>query len=153
MKNGTWFVFLGILILAACSPAPANAPAMQEAAPAVAADSQVTELAPAPTEAGYIELEPQAARDLIDSTPGLVIVDVSPGYDNGHLPGAISIPLNQLADRLNELDPANPHLVYCHSDSSAIRAAEMLVNNGFSPVYRLLGNYQGWVDAGFPVEK
>lgn len=33
-------------------------------------------------------------------------------YEKGHLPGARLIPLGELADRLSELDPAKPTLVY-----------------------------------------
>ena len=174
-------ILVGVLVLAACSPAPAameqEMPAVEEAAmeesmpaeemqedemaddtmaeeaPMAEADAPVAEMEMEATESGYIEIDALAAQALMESTPNLVIIDVSPSYANGHLPGAISIPLSQLQGRLSELDPANPHLVYCHGDGPAIAGAEMLVANGFSPVYRLLGNYSGWVGAGLPVEK
>lgn len=151
MKKLTGILFLSTLVLAACS-APAPQPT-EAAAPLAPVDSQVTELAPEPLETGYVELSVQEAQDLMAVTPDLVIVDVSPAYAAGHLPGAISLPLSQLEGRLNELDPSRPHLVYCHGDGPAIQGAEILVNNGFLTVYRLLGNYQGWVEAGLPVEQ
>ncbi|NOY52283.1 MAG: hypothetical protein GXP58_01525 [Deltaproteobacteria bacterium] len=49
------------------------------------------------------------------SAPGeLQLIDVrQPNeYKGGHLPGAILIPLGDLPDRLNELDPAKPTLTY-----------------------------------------
>jgi len=33
-------------------------------------------------------------------------------YENGHLPGAKLVPLPDLADRLDELDPSKPTVVY-----------------------------------------
>lgn len=152
MKNIQWIAVIGLLALTACSPK--QAALEPQTLPAVAADSQVVDLAPAsPQNAGYIELDAQAVLELMESTPDLVIVDVSSGSAAGRLPGALNIPLPQLTGRLNELDSSKPHLVYCYGDASAIQAAEILVNNGFSPVYRLLGNFQGWVAAGLPVEE
>ncbi len=165
-------VLMGVLVLAACTPAPVemekDMPAVEEAAmeaempaegemaeeaPMADADAPVTEMEMEVPESGYIEIDALAAQALMESTPNLVIIDVSPSYAAGHLPGAISIPLSELQGRLGELDPANSHLVYCHGDGPAIAGAELLVANGFSPVYRLLGNYSGWVNAGLPVEK
>lgn len=169
-------ILMGVLVLSACSPAPAAMEeempaaeqaameevmpkeemaddAMAEEAPMAEADAPVTDMAMEATEAGYIEIDALAAQALIESTPNLVIIDVSTAYANGHLPGAINIPLTELTGRLGEMDPAAPYLVYCHGDGPAISGSEILVENGFAPVYRLLGNYGGWVDAGLPVEK
>ena len=152
MKSIQWIALIGLLALTACSPK--QAAQTPQTLPAVAADSQVVDLkSSTPQNAAFIELDVQAALELMESNPDLVIVDVSSGSAAGRLPGALNIPLPQLTSRLNELDPGKPHLVYCYGDASAIQAAEILVNNGFSPVYRLLGNFQGWVAAGLPVEE
>lgn len=182
MKKTIWVLGLvAVLVLAACTPAPMEmekeeasmeeavveeaameeemqedemaADEMAEEAPMADVEAPVTEMEMEEPESGYVEIDALEAQALMESTPNLVIIDVSPVYDQGHLPGAISIPLSQLEGRLSELDPAQPHLVYCHGDGPAIAGAELLVANGFSPVYRLLGNYAGWVNAGLPVEK
>ena len=150
MNKHIWFVVLVMLALSACSPA---AQAMQEEPSMPSASGEVVDLEAEMPESGFIEIEPLEAQKLIEEMPDLVIIDVSPAYNQGHLPGAISIPLADLPLRLGELDSTKPHLVYCHGDAPAIRGAEILVENGFSPVYRLLGNYSGWVEAGVPVEK
>jgi rhodanese-related sulfurtransferase len=55
-------------------------------------------------------------REMIsDHDPGdITILDVrQPGeYKESHIPGATLIPLPELSDRITELDPVKPTLVY-----------------------------------------
>lgn len=58
------------------------------------------------------------ARDEFEArleTGDLVIVDVRPQeeYDAGHIEGALSIPIEQLAQRLNELPEGSDVIAYC----------------------------------------
>ena len=103
---------------------------------------------------GYIDVSPAEAKELIDNNPDLIIIDVSPNYDNGHLPGAVNYYLGDgsLDEAIPTLDKSKTYLVYCHVDSVAIAGAQKLVDAGFDSVYRLEGNYSAWVDAGYPVE-
>ena len=104
--------------------------------------------------AGYIDVTPAEAQDLITQNPDIIIIDVSPAYDQGHLPGAVSYPLGDgsLEAAIPTLDKNATYLVYCHIDSVAISGAQALVDAGFTNVYRLEGNYSAWVDAGYPIE-
>ena len=103
----------------------------------------------------YIDVTPAEAKELIDNTPDLIIIDVSPAYADGHLPGAVNYYLGDgsLDAAIPTLDKDKPYLVYCHIDSVAIAGAQKLVDAGFPKVYRLEGNYSTWVEAGYPVEK
>ena len=103
---------------------------------------------------GYTDLSAAEAKQLIDDNPGLNIIDVSPYFDQGHIPGAVNLPIGDgtFDEEVPNLDSVEVYLVYCHGDSPAIEAAEKLVAAGFDMVYRLKGNYQAWVDAGYPVE-
>lgn len=103
----------------------------------------------------YVDLSPMEAKELIDSTPDLVIIDVSPKYAEAHLPGAINYYLGDgsLDEAIPTLDKTKTYLVYCHVDSVSIAGAEKLIEAGFAKVYRLEGNYAAWVDARYPVEK
>ena len=107
----------------------------------------------AATPAGYTDLTPAQAKDLIETEKDLVVIDVSPYYDQGHLPGAISIPLGMLDEKIPSLDATKPYLVYCHGDGPSMAGAQKLIDAGFPRVYRLSGNYAAWVSAGYPVEK
>ncbi|MDP3386671.1 MAG: rhodanese-like domain-containing protein [Eubacteriales bacterium] len=103
----------------------------------------------------YVDLSPKEAKELIDRTPDLVIIDVSPKYDEGHIPGAINYYLGDgsLDAAIPTLDKTKTYLVYCHVDSVSIAGASKLIEAGFENVYRLEGNYSAWVEAGYPVEK
>lgn len=107
------------------------------------------------TDIGYYDVSPEEANMLIDTVPDLVVVDVSPKYDEGHLPGSINYYVGDgsLDVAIPDLDMDKPYLVYCHVDSAAIAGATKLVEAGFDPVYRLEGNYSAWVAAGYPIEK
>ena len=103
---------------------------------------------------GYIDLSPAEALELINQNPDVIIIDVSPFYDDGHLPGAVHYYLGDgsLDAAIPTLDKNATYLVYCHVDSVAIGGAQALVDAGFTDVYRLEGNYGAWVDAGYPIE-
>jgi rhodanese-related sulfurtransferase len=52
---------------------------------------------------------------LKEKNPGdynLIDVRTPKEYEQGHLPGARLIPVGELADRLSELDPQKPTVVY-----------------------------------------
>ena len=104
---------------------------------------------------GYMDVSPAKAKELIDTVPDLVVIDVSPKYAEGHLPKAINYYVGDgsLDKAIPKLDKNKPYLVYCHVDSAAILGAQKLVDAGFKTVYRLEGNYSAWVRAGYPVEK
>jgi len=92
---------------------------------------------------------------LIDSNPELIIIDVSPNYEDGHVHGSINYYIGDgsLDNAIPSLDKNKDYLVYCHVDSASIGCAEKLVDAGFETIYRFKGNYQAWVDAGYPIEK
>lgn len=106
------------------------------------------------TEIGFIDVTPEEAKNLIDTVDGLVIIDVSPLYNSGHIPGAINYYVGDgsLDKAIPTLDMEVPYLVYCHSDSASISGATKLIEAGFEMVYRLEGNFGAWTGAGYPVE-
>lgn len=101
----------------------------------------------------YTDVSAQEAKTLIDSNPDMIVIDVSPHYNEGHLPGAVNYyPISELEDDIANLDESATYLVYCHVDSASRAGAQKLVDAGFENVYRLESHYSGWVDAGYEVE-
>lgn len=111
----------------------------------------------AETEASYTDINPVQAKEMIDTNPDLIVIDVSPNYDEGHLPGAINYYVGggELDGAIDSgaLDPSAEYLVYCHFASASRLGAQKLVDAGFENVYRLEGEYGAWVDAGYTIEK
>jgi rhodanese-related sulfurtransferase/DNA-binding transcriptional ArsR family regulator len=108
---------------------------------------------------GRDELEPvtrqELARRLADGD-ALVVLDVRPAAEHAaaHLPGAVSIPMEELRRRLVEL-PRNEEIVaYCRGPYCAFshEAVRMLRSEGFT-ARRLEDGLPEWVAAGLPVSR
>jgi sulfur-carrier protein adenylyltransferase/sulfurtransferase len=65
-------------------------------------------------------------------------------YEESRIPGATMIPLPQLSDRLQELDPEKPVVVYCAIGGRSRAAAQLLSGQGFKEVYNLKGGIKAW---------
>ena len=74
------------------------------------------------------------------------LLDVrQPGeYEDSHLPGAKLMPLPQLSDIYQELDPEKPTLVYCAIGGRSRVAAQMLSGWGFKEVFNLAGGIKAF---------
>jgi rhodanese-related sulfurtransferase len=76
-------------------------------------------------------------------------------FEGGRLPGAIHIPLSQLAARAAELTKlvARPVVAYCDTGRRSRMAAGTLAKAGFKEIYTLAGGIAAWKKDGLPVEK
>jgi rhodanese-related sulfurtransferase len=115
----------------------------------------ICSLSYAAEKASYVDITPAEAKALIEKTPDIIIIDVSPAYSKGHLPKAVHYYIGDgsLDKAIPKLDKDKTYLVYCHIDRVSIQGAQKLIDSGFKKVYRLEGNYKAWVDAGYPIEK
>ena len=58
--------------------------------------------------------------------------------------GAVAIQMNQVPDRLAELDPALPVVVMCHHGGRSLRVAHFLAQRGYQQVANLTGGIDAW---------
>ena len=93
----------------------------------------------------------------IDGGTAPMILDVRTAeeFAEGHVPGAINISHDELADRLAEVAAAKEAgvIVYCRSGRRAGIAEELLLGHGFSNVQHLEGDMLAWLEAKRPTEK
>jgi rhodanese-related sulfurtransferase len=85
---------------------------------------------------------------------GLLVLDVRPveEYLAGHIPGAVNIPVGELADRLGELPEDTDVVVYCRGEYCvfAYDAVRLLTDRG-RPAIRLNDGMLEWRLADLPV--
>lgn len=67
-------------------------------------------------------------------------------YGENHIPGARLIPLPEIEDRLNELDPERDLVVYCRSGGRSAVAAALIKDAGprTGRIYNLIGGITGY---------
>jgi len=91
----------------------------------------------------------EEAHRLVDSDEAMLL-DVRPGieYEHGHIPDAVSIPLDELPERLGELPRDRLIITYCRGIYCWIseEAAALLHAEGFN-VARLEGSWPEWREA------
>lgn len=87
--------------------------------------------------------------------PDLVVLDVRPSteYAQGHIPGARSIPVDELEQRLGELTLGQTIVAYCRGPYCVLadEAVELLSAQGYQ-VQRLQEGYPDWLLAQLPTE-
>jgi phage shock protein E len=90
-----------------------------------------------------------------DPPDDLVILDVRTPeeFAEVHLDGAVMIDFYEadFADRLGELDPEVPYLLYCRSGNRSGQTTAIMGDLGFTDVADVDGGIVAWSGAGLPV--
>ena len=88
---------------------------------------------------------PDINRGIADcrNTEGAVLLDVRTPqeYREGHIDGFRNIPVDELRQRLEELDPGKPVYVICQSGLRSYIASRILEGNGFT-AYNFSGGFR-----------
>lgn len=81
--------------------------------------------------------------------PDAVVVDVREPdeYADGHVPGALALPLMDVPERFEEIATSGPVLVICASGGRSRRAADFLIEHGVDAI-NVTGGTRAWVDSG-----
>ena len=111
-----------------------------------------------PITAGDIQdIQPVELHDLLINGNGSrpVVVDVREPweYRQGHVPGALLMPLGQLSMRLSELNPEKPVAVICATGNRSQSASALLGQKGFKTVYNVVGGTTQWMRSGLEIER
>lgn len=103
------------------------------------------------------QLEPVGREELLGRVRSgtVLVLDVRPvdEYRAGHIPGALSVPLDRLARRLRDVPSDKKIVAYCRGPYCvlAFKAVEILRTRGFD-ARRLVDGFPEWRAAGLPVE-
>ena len=86
---------------------------------------------------------------------GAVLLDIREPreWERWHIPGAVHIPMGDLAQRAGELDRSKPIVVYCKSGQRSLYSTDELLALGFADVASLNGGIIAWAEAEQPVEE
>jgi rhodanese-related sulfurtransferase len=101
-----------------------------------------------------ISAEELAERIQREQAPRIVDVRSEKEYAEGHIPGAVNIPHDQLSDRLSEIDAAKTDeiVVHCRSGYRAGIAEKILIEVDYSGIRNLDGHMNAWKSGGYPIE-
>ncbi|HEY0696096.1 MAG TPA: rhodanese-like domain-containing protein [Kribbella sp.] len=96
------------------------------------------------------------AADLGERVAGLVVADSrsQESWDQGHVPGAIHLPTDEIAARAAEVIPPGATVVtYCWGPgcNGAHKAALEFAKLGY-PVKEMIGGFEYWAREGLPIE-
>ena len=103
-------------------------------------------------EAVYMNITAQEAKQIMDTQEGYIILDTRAQYeyDEGHIPGAIVIPHDEIEEKAEQMLPDKDQLilVYCRSGRRSKIAAEALVELGYTNIKE----FGGIIDWPYEVE-
>lgn len=173
MKKGTWLgLGIGILLvmgLAGCARAKAGKTVQTQTQTETGMETGMTasketemeepmgkqentQMEPQPEETAYHKISAAEAKEMMDQSE-VTVVDVRTlqEYEEGHVPGAINIPNEEIMDTEPELlnDKDATLLVYCRSGRRSKDASDKLVGMGYKNVY----DFGGIIDWNYDTEK
>lgn len=93
-----------------------------------------------------LEIRPEELKARLDRGDAPLLVDVRrpDEFEYCHLPGSRLLPLDQLANNLDELDADAEIVTVCHHGVRSLDAAYFLRMNGFANVKSLAGGLDHW---------
>lgn len=83
---------------------------------------------------------------------GVLVVDVREDdeYRDGHVPGALHIPLTTVPEELHRIPSEDEVLIICAVGGRSARAVEFLRARGVDAI-NVAGGTKAWIEAGRPV--
>lgn len=97
-------------------------------------------------------------KNKLDAGEDVLVLDVRTPEDytgeQGHIAGSMLLPLDELEQRIHELDGylEKPVVVICRTDRKSAKAAQILARNGFADVHVAKMGMTDWNQNAYPVE-
>ncbi|MCS7465308.1 rhodanese-like domain-containing protein [Stieleria sp. ICT_E10.1] len=104
-----------------------------------------------------IEIDVQTVNALQDSDESFLLLDVRQNeeYATAKIDGSVLIPMGELGQRLDELDPYKNQriVVHCHHGGRSMQVTEALRSRGFDKAQNMAGGIDAWslqIDSSVP---
>ena len=97
----------------------------------------------------YQNIGPRELYQAVDQ--GAVDVRTPQEFAEGHVPGAINLPVEAVAQWADTLPKDKPVYLYCRSGNRSRQAAEYLKRKGYTNLYNLEGGILAIQREGFPL--
>lgn len=94
----------------------------------------------------WSDINASQLEQLMNSNNPPIVLDLRETYyyNNKHMLGAESLPMEYLKEQLDKLDKSKVIVVYDNEDKISRDAAKLLADNGFKQVYNLAGGIVTW---------
>jgi sulfur-carrier protein adenylyltransferase/sulfurtransferase len=95
------------------------------------------------------EITATELKQKMDAGEDVQIIDVREQheYNYAKIPDTKLIPIGQIMNRMDELDPSRPAVLHCHAGGRSARAIEALKRAGYEgELYNLRGGITAWSD-------
>ncbi len=102
-------------------------------------------------EEGVREVSRDEAREMVAAGAQLVDVRADHEWEAGRIPGAVHLPLDELATRAGELDKDAPVVLYCRGGNRSSMATAALAEAGYDAA-KLSEGIVGWEEEGLQLE-
>jgi rhodanese-related sulfurtransferase len=96
--------------------------------------------------AAVTQVDPAGLKAKMDARQPFCLLDVREPWEVAlaSIPGSLSIPMNEIPARLEELRTAGEIIVMCRSGGRSQRIADFLAAQGFARVGNLQGGITAW---------
>ena len=92
------------------------------------------------------QLSAAELKNKIQQGETLFLLDVREPHEfqYAHIANSVLVPLNQIPQRLDELDPQQEIVVICHHGMRSQQAANYLAGSGYTNIANLAGGIDAW---------
>lgn len=97
------------------------------------------------------QISAEDLHDMVTGSSTFVLIDVrAPAeFEDGHIEGAINIPVAELRERHTELKKENTIILICSSGNRSSLGISVLRRHGFKNLYNVAGGMTGYSAAGY----
>lgn len=89
----------------------------------------------------YKQVEITEVRDLVEKGATIIDARERPEYEEGHIKGAINIPLSEFREKLDQIPKDKPVYVHCLSGQRSYNMVRALTNLGYTNIFNISGSY------------